>query len=372
MRTLVLTLSVAFLTACGGGGGGSTPTPARNPDPINYTLYDTSYKNFKSYPFDSFVFPASTQWGETLGVGVGNFLDRNTASVFTTTQNYVMNGTVSAAQSTDSQYKSDFRFWTINPDRSLTLAKSYKGCLHPRKAVVADFNRDGISDVFVACHGYDGAPYPGEKSKLLLSNGTDFTMSDVGDVGFYHGASAADVNNDGYPDIVVANIQNTPSVYFLMNQGNGTFVKDTTRVTDPNPGGIFSVELLDVNQDNIIDLVIGGHEHEGFAAKIMYGDINGVFGNTSYTIPSVPGSGVVLDFTLVDVNKLYVGRAYDSTSSAGFYGGYTLQVVDLHTQTSTIAASGTGSWIPWFVLKTKDNKNGVAPYLKLFDYFFTL
>jgi hypothetical protein len=359
MRTLVLTLSVAFLTACGGGGGGSTPTPvSSNPDPIQYTLYDTSYKNFKLYPVDTLTLPSG---GGSGGVVIGNFLERNTASVFTATQNYQISN-VTAIESTQDQYKSDFQFWTINPDRSLTLAKSYKGCLHPRKSVVADFNRDGISDVFVACHGYDGLPLPGERSKLLLSNGSDFVMTDIGEIGFYHGASAADVNGDGYPDLVVANIQNIPSVYFLINLGNGSFIKDTTRTSEVNPGGMFSVELLDVNQDNNVDLLIAGHEFEGFPSKILYGDGTGFFGSTSYTIPGVTGSGIVVDFTLIDGYKLYVNRVIDPTIGPGLYNGYTVQLVDLRTYTSTIIDSKPGVWISWFIPKL----NKIVPFLKTY------
>lgn len=363
MRTLVLPFIVSVLTACGGGGGGSSQA-STNPivDTISYTLYETSYKNFKLYPIDSLILPATQN--ERFGVVFGNFLNKNTASVFTTTQNYKMDGTVSAAQSTQDQYKSDFQFWTINPDRTLTLSKTYKGCLHPRKAVVADFNKDGIADVFVACHGYDGAPYPGEKSKLLLSNGTDFTMSDVGDIGFYHSASAADINNDGYPDIVVADIQSTPSVYFLMNQGNGTFVKDTTKTTEPNPGGMFTVELIDVNQDNTLDLLIAGHEYQGFPTKILYGDATGIFGNTKTVLPIVPNSGIVVDFTFMN-GKLYVDRVIDPTGGPSFYNGYTIQVVDMQTFISTVIDTKVGNWIPWFVPKT----SGITPYTKGYGTF---
>ena len=73
------------------------------------------------------------------------------------------------------------------------------GCIHPRKAIVADFNGDGRPDIFVACHGYDATPFPGEANKVVLSqpNGTYVTSNASADVGFHHGAAAADLNGDG-------------------------------------------------------------------------------------------------------------------------------------------------------------------------------
>jgi hypothetical protein len=46
-------------------------------------------------------------------------------------------------------------------DHSRDILKNQAGCLHPRKAIVADFNRDGKPDVFFACHGFDAPPFPG-------------------------------------------------------------------------------------------------------------------------------------------------------------------------------------------------------------------
>jgi hypothetical protein len=41
----------------------------------------------------------------------------------------------------------------------------------PRKIVIADFNSDGIPDIFIADTGYDASPFPGAQSTLLLSSG---------------------------------------------------------------------------------------------------------------------------------------------------------------------------------------------------------
>jgi hypothetical protein len=39
----------------------------------------------------------------------------------------------------------------------------------PRKVLFGDFNGDGRLDMFIACHGWDTNPYPGEQNRLYLS-----------------------------------------------------------------------------------------------------------------------------------------------------------------------------------------------------------
>jgi hypothetical protein len=295
-----------------------------------------------------------------MGYGFGEFNKQGELGVFIANQNYTIQQHSLETVSSDSKYLSDFTFWTINSDKTLTKVSSVKGCLHPRKAVVADFNKDGLPDVFVACHGYDAPPAPGESSKLLLSTsrGT-YTMTDVGVPEFTHGASAADINNDGYPDIAVAAGK---SVYFYINQRNGTFVKDTTLISNIASFGYYSVELIDVNKDGVIDVVAGGAEMTDPAVtKIFYGNSNSSFGETSTLIPAVQGNSNIIDFTLVD-NKLYVGRTYDVTRAEGFYGGWALQVVDLSTGTSNLLIDKPGRYPFWFAPKTVNGQNGVVPF----------
>jgi hypothetical protein len=300
--------------------------------------------------------------------GFGEFNKQGELGVFIANQNYTTQNDSLATVSGDQRYLSDFTFWSINSDKTLTKVSSVKGCLHPRKAVVADFNKDGMPDVFVACTGYDDVPFPGEKSKLLLSTTRgSYTMTDVGIVDFTHGASAADVNNDGYPDIAITAGQ---GIYFYINQRNGTFVKDTTLVSGIQPTGYYSIELVDVNHDNIIDIIAGGAELTGPAVtKILYGDNTGHFGATSTTIPSIQGLTNILDFTIIG-SKLYVGRAYDNTKPQGFYGGWGLQVVDIGTGVSTVLIDIAGRMPMWFVPKTVNGQTGVVPFTGINTSFY--
>ena len=81
---------------------------------------------------------------------------------------------------------------------------------HGRQILVADFNGDHRSDIFVADHGYDGPPFPGHPNALALSTPqgklVDASANLPPESGFSHSAAAADVNRDGSVDLYVGNL----------------------------------------------------------------------------------------------------------------------------------------------------------------------
>ena len=381
MKYLILILALT-LTACGGGSSNTVqPPPPVVKTPI--ALQPTSYLNTKNVGLSRINFPDSLRSyspDQPTGFTAADFFKNGTIDIFTTKQNYTMNLNEFPSDKvlTEEKYKSDFQFWRKDESGNLTLLATYKGCLHPRKAVVSDFNQDGFPDVFVACHGYDGlvdGKFLGEKSKILINDGKGaFTVSDATDIGFYHGASSADVNGDGYPDIVVANMFNQAvpgangySVHFLINQKNGTFAVDNTRITGlTNWTGYWSVELIDINNDGIVDLITGGEDKNNANAVILFGTLNGTFGNTKEVIPAVPGRGTILDFTFVVNNgkkTLYIARTADNTDNQSWYSTNTLQAYDLTTKTSTVVLDKVNTiWEAWWMPTTRNGQNGVASY----------
>ena len=405
LKPVLALACLVVVSSCGGGsgssgssGGDAAKITCQLPQQLNvlgdsciikFTLYETSYENFKSYPTNILKYPryintigANAGWesppkSEVIPqIAYGDFKIKDELSFFVAFTNYAWwdiasgYGQSYSAATSNSKYLSDFTFWKINSDLSMTMISTFKGCLHPRKSIVADFNKDGKPDIFVACHGYDGIPFPGEKSKILLSNNSgNYAISDVGENAFTHGVSAGDVNGDGYPDIVTADL------YFYINQKDGTFKRNDSLIRNLpkspyNNPGYFNIELIDLNNDGILDIIAGGHEYntQGADTKIWYGDKDGTFGKLTKTIPPVKGWGVVNDFTIIKSNGkniLYINRTTDPTfdSSGSWYQGSLVQRYNLDTGESILSDKlTTPNWVPWMIPKIQNGQIGVGPY----------
>lgn len=204
--------------------------------------------------------------------------------------------------------------------------------IHPRKAIVGDYNKDGRPDIFIAAHGYDRPPFPGEYNQMLLSNNGKYDLKKFEDkVGFYHSTTSADIDNDGDLDIFALD-NRTP--YFLINDGKGNFTYSITQINADDINAQYSCELIDVNKDGYVDLIMGGHEFDyGNTTRIYWGNSTYRFVDKS-DIPSVDRYGVVLDIDQYDldgdgINELIINRAGGRSTNEYFYQGWFIQVVKL-------------------------------------------
>ncbi len=115
-------------------------------------------------------------------------------------------------------------------------------------AVSADFNRDGYPDVAVGTNGAievyfstgQGTSFGTPQSYAVPQDPNDFI--------------AVDVNNDGWPDIVVLPSARGTQVQVLLNNGDGTF-RTGTPIQLSAPAGDY-ISAGDVNNDGKVDLVI--------------------------------------------------------------------------------------------------------------------
>ncbi|CAF2196688.1 unnamed protein product, partial [Rotaria magnacalcarata] len=89
---------------------------------------------------------------------------------------------------------------------------------------------------------------------VLLNNGNGtFLTQTTYTTGTNPGSVAVvDVNSDNKPDIIVTN-WNSNNVSVLVNNGSGTFLTQTTYATGSNP---ISVAVVDVNSDNNPDIIV--------------------------------------------------------------------------------------------------------------------
>ena len=162
---------------------------------------------------------------------------------------------------TSSNWVSSMRFTDVTLSAGLTHTHTppepLLGKTEPRDmvggAVAEDFDGDGWVDIF-ALRG-------GEAPSLLYMNGQDGSFSEEAvsrgaDLPTKWGvaAAAADYDNDGDIDIVVAG-QQAPH-YLLINDGSGKFSIDDTMITKPKMFAT-SPSWGDVDNDGVLELALG-------------------------------------------------------------------------------------------------------------------
>ncbi len=126
---------------------------------------------------------------------------------------------------------------------------------------VLDFDGDGRPDLYFtngAVWEHDAeAPTPSARyvDQIYRNRGTAFVdvthAAGLGDPGFGQGCSAGDFNNDGFPDLYVANIGLNR---LFANNGDGTFTDVTDRSGLAGETWTSSCVIVDLNADGFPDL----------------------------------------------------------------------------------------------------------------------
>jgi hypothetical protein len=243
-------------------------------------------------------------------------------------------------------------------DSTATLLTNTVGCLHPRKAVVSDFNNDGMPDVFFACHGADAPPYPGEQPHLLLSqNDGTYKNITLPITCYCHGASAADITGDGYPDVLVTDTSVAQIPFFLINNGDGTFTADYGRLpASLKNRQIFTAELVDFSGSGRYDVFLGGNEPGTTAYPateqaplILPNDGKGGFTSTTpvnLLIGAAYGLALDIVFTQGNIYLLKVNNGYTASE---------IQKIAYPSLSQSVIYSHSGaypnglSWVDWII-----------------------
>ena len=134
-----------------------------------------------------------------------------------------------------------------------------------------DYDKDGDLDCYVANHpGFQLSPqevmqamqYPPDqyRDKLYRNNGNNtFTevSKEAGIYNFAHGLGLAisDYNQDGWPDVYIANDFQGSDLYYL-NNGNGTFTEKVKSLTSHISYFAMGSDAADINNDGLLDLFV--------------------------------------------------------------------------------------------------------------------
>ena len=196
-----------------------------------------------------------------------------------------------------------------------------------RKILVADFNQDGWPDIFVVDFGIDAPPFSGNHNWLLLSDGTGHlvyqnALAAIEPVGSHHTATAGAIDHSGHIDIFAQG-----PLYFLLNDGQGHFTVDTTRLPLSLLDALSS-ELIDIDYDGNLDLIIEGWQGApGALTEIFWGNGTGFYSDADKTV--LPGDAEfwnVYDIDAEDINHDGL-RDLVITRTTGGSGGFYFQML---------------------------------------------
>jgi hypothetical protein len=189
-----------------------------------------------------------------------------------------------------------------NGDGTFQGAVTYSsGGANSTSVAVADVNGDGIPDLLVAnqCSSFTYECIGNSVVGVLLGSGDGKFENPVAySTGETWAASLAvsDVNGDGFPDLVVADLE---YVSVLLGEGNGTF----RPAVNYSASGTFdqSVKIADMNGDGIPDLVVSDNGPDK-TISVLAGNGDGTF-QTPIKFGTYDFRGTGISVAVADLNK---------------------------------------------------------------------
>lgn len=170
-----------------------------------------------------------------------------------------------------------------NKDNTFTEKAAAFGLDDPAPSSAAtffDYDLDGDLDVYIANHPSDFSLVNNvelvqlpdgsrarqvkpdnlaDSDRLLRNEGQKFTdvtaQAGLADRGFTLSATATDVNEDGYPDLIIANDYVEPDIIYLNNR-NGTFTDRRESMIRHMSNNSMGCDVADINNDGLLDFMV--------------------------------------------------------------------------------------------------------------------
>lgn len=224
-----------------------------------------------------------------------------------------------------------------------------------RKIAVADINQDSIDDIILIGLGEDVASAVGDEIFVIYMYHDSYEIVKVdAPSGYYHTGQAGELDGNGidllYFDAQAFEKFPTGFVKFYSNNGNKEWIEKETNITTHYIARTYNSELVDINNDGILDLLLGGHEweeewmsssprHVEWRTHILTGKGNGLFDiDNPIMLPIIENWGIITDFDVYDIdndglNEIIVTRTTGRDGLPGLpwpdqgYDGHLFQVI---------------------------------------------
>ena len=193
----------------------------------------------------------------------------------------------------------------------------------------ADYNNDGIEDLFIIGETVNGNPI----SHLYSNNRTaNFKRIPLSIPGYYDGSVEwGDYDRDGDFDLLITgNTKNGPQSNIYRNNRNNNFVKINAKL----PGVSYGIgRWADYDNDGDLDIIISGNESSGKVITELFKNDNGIFNHVNSGFADLKLSDIAwgdydndgdLDFAIIGETQSgkFESRLYTNDENSRFYQSF--------------------------------------------------